>query len=336
MSSLYICKKCEYTTHNYNDLKKHINIKKKCAKNTESINYSDDQLLILSLLPYIDNKHIINIDEVKHLHDSVLLNQNKKELFNILDNIDKNKLKKCTFCEKTFNKIIDLRKHVLLNCCYEEIKKKNNVDNTIQFESEKNILNSNNIYNNSLNTVNTINSNNINNNVNLVYFDIKTPVSFDENWDMSKIDKKSNITCSNVMYTRLLKELLENENNLNVVIDNENESGIVYKNNEDKYIQMKSNEIADTTMQKLKNCLNELNEYNKGDIMSEILTHSRRIIEKKHIDYMKDENTKSAVQKLICNIYQTKKKEALDILNNIQKNLKQTENNNIKKIIDNY
>ena len=51
---------------------------------------------------------------------------------------------------------------------------------------------------------------------------------------------------------------------------------------------------------------------------------------------MKDENTKSAVQKLICNIYQTKKKEALDILNNIQQNLKHTENNNIKKIIDNY
>ena len=318
MSSLYICKKCEYKTSNYNDLKKHINIKKKCPKNIESINYSDDQLLILSLLPYIDNKHITNIDEVKHLNESTFLYKNKKELLNILDNIDKNKLKKCTFCEMTFNKIIDLRKHLLLNCFYEQLNKKKNID------IEKNPINSNNIYNNSLNTVNTINSNNINNsnnNVNLLYFDIKTPVSFDENWDMSKIDKKSNITCSNVMYTRLLKELLENENNLNVVIDNENESGIVYKNNEDKYIQMKSNEIADTTMKKLKNCLNEINEYNKGEIMSEILTHSRRIIEKKHIDYMKDENTKNVVQKLICNIYQTKKKYSFYILNNIKKNL---------------
>lgn len=331
MSSLYICKKCEYKTSNYNDLKKHINIKKKCPKNIESINYSDDQLLILSLLPYIDNKHIINIDEVKHLNESTFLYKNKKELLNILDNIDKNKLKKCKFCEMTFNKIIDLRKHLLLNCFYEQLNNKKNID------IEKNPINSNNIYNNSLNTVNTINSNNINNNnVNLLYFDIKTPVSFDENWDMSKIDKKSNITCSNVMYTRLLKELLENENNLNVVIDNENESGIVYKNNEDKYIQMKSNEIADTTMKKLKNCLNEINEYNKGEIMSEILTHSRRIIEKKHIDYMKDENTKNIVQKLICNIYQTKKKDALDILNNIQKNLNHTEINNIKKSMENY
>ena len=331
MSSLYICKKCEYKTSNYNDLKKHINIKKKCPKNIESINYSDDQLLILSLLPYIDNKHITNIDEVKHLNESTFLYKNKKELLNILDNIDKNKLKKCTFCEMTFNKIIDLRKHLLLNCFYEQLNKKKNID------IEKNPINSNNIYNNSLNTVNTINSNNINNNnVNLLYFDIKTPVSFDENWDMSKIDKKSNITCSNVMYTRLLKELLENENNLNVVIDNENESGIVYKNNEDKYIQMKSNEIADTTMKKLKNCLNEINEYNKGEIMSEILTHSRRIIEKKHIDYMKDENTKNIVQKLICNIYQTKKKDALDILNNIQKNLNHTEIDNIKKSMENY
>jgi hypothetical protein len=331
MSSLYICKKCEYKTSNYNDLKKHINIKKKCPKNIESINYSDDQLLILSLLPYIDNKHIINIDEVKHLNESTFLYKNKKELLDILDNIDKNKLKKCTFCEMTFNKIIDLRKHLLLNCFYEQLNKKKNAD------IEKNPINSNNIYNNSLNTVNTINSNNINNNnVNLLYFDIKTPVSFDENWDISKIDKKSNITCSNVMYTRLLKELLENENNLNVVIDNENESGIVYKNNEDKYIQMKSNEIADTTMKKLKNCLNEINEYNKGEIMSEILTHSRRIIEKKHIDYMKDENTKNIVQKLICNIYQTKKKDALDILNNIQKNLNNTEIDNIKKSMDNY
>jgi len=51
---------------------------------------------------------------------------------------------------------------------------------------------------------------------------------------------------------------------------------------------------------------------------------------------MKDENTKSAVQKLICNIYQTKKKEALDILNNIQKNLKNNNINNIKSSIENY
>jgi hypothetical protein len=56
------------------------------------------------------------------------------------------------------------------------------------------------------------------------------------------------------MYKNFLKEILNNEINLNVVIDKENNDYcMVYKNNIDKYIQMKSKDIVENTMKKL-NC----------------------------------------------------------------------------------
>ena len=59
MSTTYLCKKCNLKTGHYADLKKHLYKKKQCAKNLEAIKYSDDQLLILTLLPYFNDKHLI-------------------------------------------------------------------------------------------------------------------------------------------------------------------------------------------------------------------------------------------------------------------------------------
>ena len=49
MSTTYICKKCELKTINYYDIKKHLCNKNECSRNVFSYNYSDDQLLILTL-----------------------------------------------------------------------------------------------------------------------------------------------------------------------------------------------------------------------------------------------------------------------------------------------
>ena len=54
MSEKYVCKKCMFSCCNFNDIKRHINKKKPCQKIMDSFNYSDDQLLILTLLSKIN------------------------------------------------------------------------------------------------------------------------------------------------------------------------------------------------------------------------------------------------------------------------------------------
>ena len=42
MKLSYLCRKCGLKTSHFNDLKKHLNIKKQCEKKIESYNFSDD------------------------------------------------------------------------------------------------------------------------------------------------------------------------------------------------------------------------------------------------------------------------------------------------------
>lgn len=47
------------------------------------------------------------------------------------------------------------------------------------------------------------------------------------------------------MYTNLLKTILDNENNLNVIIEKDTNEGVVYKNNMEKFIKMNLKDIVD-------------------------------------------------------------------------------------------
>jgi hypothetical protein len=124
------------------------------------------------------------------------------------------------------------------------------------------------------------------------------------------------------MYTELLKEILKNEINLNVIIDKNNDSGSVYMNNIDKYIEMKSIDIVDNTMEKLKKHLLEMNK--DSYCIKECLYASKKIIEKKHYDYVKSTKTKQIVKNYITDIYESKKKDAIDISNTLfEKNINQ-------------
>ena len=73
----YLCKRCNHKTNHYTDLKKHLYNKKQCSKNLDAMNYSEDQLLILTLLPYYNNIHIIDEKDIEHLKDSSYLYKNK-------------------------------------------------------------------------------------------------------------------------------------------------------------------------------------------------------------------------------------------------------------------
>ena len=296
MTSNYTCKKCLHKTNNYNDLKRHLTKKNQCIKNLDTFSYSDDQLIILSLLPNCSEK------DVEHLQKSNIIYKNKDRLFQEINYIDKNKLKICSYCKEQFNKICDLRKHILITCFYKELEK----------------INSPNIINITNNNVNIIN-----NNITNIYYDGKAPIPFDNSWDISHIAKfiQNEIIFSNFMYSELLKEIINNNFNLNVIIDKNTDSGMVYKNDIDKYIHMKSKDIVDNTMDKLKNHLLDINNNAKDKLLLECLNISKKIIESKHENYKNNETLQQSIKDLIATIYETQKDKAIDISSNIMKNI---------------
>ena len=176
----YSCIKCNYKSNNYSDIKRHVIKKKTCLKNLESFKYSDDQILVLTLLSNNDKNNIEN--EIEHLKKSSSMNKSKTELIKIMDTIEKKKLKKCLYCEKEFLKINDLKRHILLDCFYNEVQK-NNVENNKILKINTNDIS---VTGDDSTINNTINNNN--NTTNIYNIEIKNPVPFDGMWDISKID----------------------------------------------------------------------------------------------------------------------------------------------------
>jgi len=316
MSTKYCCKKCLYETTHFNDLLRHINKKKKCIKMNDVCNYSDDQIIVLTLLPYVNKEHIVNEKEIEYLKNSTKLNENLEELIENLNEIDRNKTKKCKYCNEEHTKIIDLKKHIILKCFYKEIDKTktktidSTISNNIKIEGNSNVLN--NYCNSQVGNITNI------------FFDLNSPKPFDEDWDISKIDikTKGGIIFNNLMYTSLLEEILKNEINLNVILDKQTESGLVYKNDIEKYIQMRSKDIVTNTMTKLKKQLLEINNESKDIFLNDCIDYSRRIINKKYIDYTNSNELQEAVHGCVSDIYFLKKQKAINLSKNVKQNIK--------------
>ena len=302
----FSCKICDdFSTNHYYDIIRHLTKKKSCMRSIKSHDYSNDQLLVLTLL---NNELKINLD---HLDKSNILFNNKTTLLSWIKTIDKNKLKKCKLCNTEYTKICDLRDHLISNCLYYNLKKNCN-DDKINI-SINNSIDSNNIINN-------ITHNNITNNMTTnIYIDMKNPIPFDEQWDVTKIDNifKESLIFSKFMYTKLLSEILKNEINLNVIIEENNDSGIVYKNDIDKYIKMKSEDIVDKTILKLKEQLLDINNNCTNSCLDDCLKSSKVNIIKKYENYVDKIEIKDKVSQLIKDIYNTKKDEALSLSKNI-------------------
>jgi len=301
----------QYDTYAFKDLVRHLQKKNKCSKKLESYNYSDDQLLVMSLMPYHNNKHTIQNNEIEHLKTSNLLYNN---LDNFLCEINKlykgkNNDKKCNFCNMNFSKLYDLKKHLIIHCYHKFLfsneQNKNFINNTTNIIGNSGIIGNNNIDNSITNNINQQN----------IYVEIKHPIQFDQFWDISNIDIKTKffIVFNNFMYTSLLEEIMKNEINLNVIIDKNSNSGLVYKNNIEEYIEMKLKDIVNLTMEKLKNQLLEINNDIKDKVMKEVSDYYRKIITKKYIDYTKDKDIQEEVFDCVSNIFEKKKNEAIKI-----------------------
>ena len=88
------------------------------------------------------------------------------------------------------------------------------------------------------------------------------------------------------MYTNLLKNILDNESNLNVIIEKDTNEGIVYKNNIEKFIKMNLKDIVDDSMYKLNKHLKDFYNESVNDdefiLMNHIFEEQKNTIENKY------------------------------------------------------
>jgi hypothetical protein len=212
------------------------------------------------------------------------------------------------------------------NICNKQFIDKNSLNNHLHEHNNENNYNINDkkvidkvicdniIINNIQNNINNINNININ---------INQPVPFDKDWDLSKIDSNDiqNLLLSNVMYTKLLEEILKNEINLNVIIEKESNFGLVYKNDKDKYINMKIKDIIDKSMVKLNKHLLDLNDNLNSNILDKYIVDIKTRINEKFDNYIKNNNNiQNNVNNLIKDKYINISKSAITTFNKTEDN----------------
>jgi hypothetical protein len=324
LSTKYICYKCnKYDTTRFSDIKRHLCRKNTCHNRNEVMLMSEDKIFVMSLMPYYNNSHSIELNDLEHLSESDILSKNKDEIFNEILNIEKNNIRKCKYCEEEFKLISDLKRHILINCFYKNTSNKSNIsiNNSINISNN---TNSNNITNNTYNNCD-INNNCEINNINL-YVDVKLPepIPFSDNWDLSKItnERLISILVSDYIYSGLLNAILENEINNNVIINSDKKSGIVYMDHDNKYMSVRSNIIAEKTMEKLYENLKDINgkiKTNLNDIIYKVIRNNINDKNKEYNDKTQKQ-LKNNIDNLMCSIYNNNKKTAIKLSKNVQTN----------------
>ena len=282
----YKCLKCSYKCKLFNDITRHLQRSSSCPKNLDSYNHSEEELLKLSLIPYNNNKQEI---------DNTILKKNnkfkisKKKLFEILDDIEKKKLRTCSLCSINFNKKYELKKHIILDCI------------NIDFEIKDNIQNLN-----------------INNHIH-----INCPISFDENWDSSHLSSLEKILLIIDMYkySKTLESLLKNKNNHNVIIDRESKSGLVYNNHNIKLMTL--DQICNKSIDKINYHLNQfIDEVIKNNFHSIDLYYindSKKKLSFEYQNYKYNKEDLNNINQMIINKYDIVKDETIKNFKSIEK-----------------
>ena len=152
------------------------------------------------------------------------------------------------------------------------------------------------------------------------------PIPFDKDWITEHIDihLKHLILLGNHKYTDLLKKILENKNNLNVIIDKDQNIGFVY-NSDNTYKNMEKSEIVNLSMEKLKNELHRIKDdvINNSSIEADFTKEQTSIIDNKYEIYKNDKQIQKSVEELLTDIYYKNKDDAIEFYNKLS-----IENNN--------
>ncbi len=337
--SIYKCLKCSYKSKFFNDMTRHLNKNMSCPKNLEGYKYSDEDLLKLSLIPYHNDKQNIDINLLKNNNKFKI---SKSKLFDLLNVIVKNKLKVCPLCNKNCDKKYELKKHIILECVNIDLDMKDDIIIQNNIEHENNADSSPfpddfcPIDNRKSNIINSIltNNNNNNNNNNYNYnidnlnvtnnFNLNSPISFDEDWDLSHLtdEEKTVLIISMYKYTKTLESLLKNKNNHNVIIDKASNSGLVYKKN--NFETMTLNEICDKSVDKINYHLNkfvdDVIKNNKVDVDTDYIIHSKKVIRIKHGNYKYNQKDRNCVNQILVNKFDNVKNDTLQKFNIINDN----------------
>jgi hypothetical protein len=298
-------------------MKDHLNRKKKCSKTLDAFQYNDDECDIISLVKKCDrtkNKFKCNYCLKSYCNNYVLDKHiknycKKKDENNIIINYDINDIDDINNIKNTYNN-------------------DNNFGNNNHNKIINNINNINNVNNvNNVNTTNIENQHNIINNIIIIpNMGNNIPVPFDREWITEHIDihLKHLILLGNHKYTDLLKKILENKNNLNVIIDKDQNIGFVY-NSDNTYKNMDKSEIVNLSMEKLKNELHRIKDdvINNSSIEADFTKEQASIIDNKYDMYKNDKQIQKSVEALLTDIYDKNKDEAIEFYNQLS-----IENNN--------
>ena len=61
----YICKNCNYKTKQFIDITRHMNRINRCKKSLQGYNFTEEEIIKLSLIPHINNNQNIDINSSK-------------------------------------------------------------------------------------------------------------------------------------------------------------------------------------------------------------------------------------------------------------------------------
>ncbi len=147
-------------------------------------------------------------------------------------------------------------------------------------------------------------------NISLLYFDKnKKYTSFYEEWDINHIDllMKKLLYMSSDKYSDLLRKILDNDKNLNIIYDSNELYGYILNNNNIEVISTKY--IVDKTMKKIYNIYNQIESdlYENDKLIDKIeLNKEHNIIQHKYSLYMNNNIIYDKVKNLILTIYSEK------------------------------
>lgn len=302
----YKCIRCLYITKIKTDMVKHLYKLKKCEhKDIDTLNFNDDYIIKNSLTPL----HNYNIDSKKYECDVCMRRYTTQKS---LSRHNKN----CTKIDNISN--INIENYINienLNVYSINEKEDNDTKNEIKENSEiekemnrEQLITPDLLENNKI-SIENMNIKNIN--INLV--------GFDEKWNLSHIEDnlKYLFMFSEYKYTDLLKEILENIINLNVILDKYSEKGFVYLNETKKFESREQSKIIEDTIHKLQEQLYEITDKLKGNkkicfdrnILNKIICD----IKNKHNDYFKsDKLTQKNIRKNFIDIFNNKYNKSLD------------------------
>jgi hypothetical protein len=299
--SYYECYRCKYRSKRNSDMKRHLNRKVKCSKNIEAYNYSDEELMNMSMVLHYDEMYV---------DDYIQIYENN----NLEEDLQKNI---CTYCSKVFSRPDNVKRHQKNFCKKMILNSECNYNKKTNGNIINNITNIDNHTNNQTNNIIIINANN------------NTLKPFDGDWTIEHIDSylRQIILLSETKYTDLLDEILKNKENLNVIIEKDSNSGLVYKNENELYVNMKVKEIIDISMQKLYDQLNSLysnvlSNQISYKINTNLIENEKKILDNKFEDFCNNDDTKNIVSSLFTNIYEKNKIAAVEMSDKILSNKK--------------